>query len=153
MSLILTSPAFADGEIIPDKYTMYHDNLMPPLKWVGAPEGTASFALVIEDPDAPHGTFRHLALFNIPADYRGVAESSDTGSERAMRYARNDFGNQRYDGPRPPTGHGPHHYHFRLAALDVPSLSLPAEIGAAKIWEEACKHAIDRAELVGVYEH
>lgn len=152
MPLTLMSPAFADGETIPVKYTRDDENLMPPLKWTGTPEGTASFVLLVEDPDAPSGTFRHLAVYNIPADRSGLPESVDTGPERSLRFALNDFGNERYDGPEPPKGHGPHHYHFRLAALDVPSLSLPADMGAADIWRQAAKHAIEEAELVGIYE-
>lgn len=69
-----------------------------------------------------------------------------------MRYGQNDFGNSRYDGPEPPEGHGVHHYHFRLAAFDVPSLSVAAQVGAQQIWEEARKHLIEEAELIGTYE-
>lgn len=153
MPLTLMSPAFADRETIPDEFTRYGRNLMPPLKWNGAPEGTRSYVLVVEDPDAPQGTFCHLAAFNIPADYEGLPKSVDTGPDTSIRYATNDFGNQRYDGPQPPAGHGPHHYHFRLAALAVPSLDTPADAGGKAIWQEARKRAIDEAEIVGIFEH
>ncbi|UUP16773.1 YbhB/YbcL family Raf kinase inhibitor-like protein [Nitratireductor thuwali] len=152
MTLTLISPAFAEGDVIPEKHVRDGDNLMPPLKWTGAPEGTGSFALVVEDPDAPSGTFRHLAVYNIPPDQEELPQSADTAPGNRLRYAKNDFGNRRYDGPQPPEGHGPHHYHFRLAALDVPSLDLPAEAGAQEIWREAQKHAIEEADLVGIYE-
>jgi Raf kinase inhibitor-like YbhB/YbcL family protein len=152
MPLSIMSPAFADGETIPKKYTRDSDNLSPPLKWTGAPEKTRSFALVVEDPDAPSGTFRHLAIYNIPADRDRLPESIDTGPDHAVRFGLNDFGNASYDGPEPPQGHGPHHYHFRLGALDVPSLPIPTDLDAEAVWREARKHMIEEAELVGIYE-
>lgn len=152
MSLSLMSPAFADGAGIPEKYSRDGDNLMPPLKWTGVPEGSRSLALIVEDPDAPGGMFRHLAAYNIPADRSGLGESADTGPDHAINFARNDFGNERYDGPEPPVGDKPHHYHFRLAALDVPSLSLPQEAGVEAIWAEAERHMIEETELVGTYQ-
>lgn len=152
MALTLTSSAFAEGQKIPPKFTREGENLMPPLEWSGVPEGTRSLALVVEDPDAPSGTFRHCAIFDIPPDRDGLPQSVDTGHDNALSYAVNDFGNVRYDGPEPPKGHGPHHYHFRLAALDVPSLGVPGRIEAEKVLDEMRKHAIEEAELVGVYE-
>ncbi|HVW91058.1 MAG TPA: YbhB/YbcL family Raf kinase inhibitor-like protein [Devosia sp.] len=152
MSLSLMSPAFSDGAGIPEKYSRDGDNLMPPLKWTGVPEGSRSLALVVEDPDAPGGMFHHLAAYNIPADRNELDESTDTGPDHAISFARNDFGNERYDGPEPPRGDKPHHYHFRLAALDVPSLSLPQEAGVEAVWAEAERHMIEEAELVGTYQ-
>lgn len=152
MTLTLMSPAFADGQPIPGKYTRDSENLSPPLKWTGAPDGVRSYALVVEDPDAPSGTFRHFAAYNIAPDRTELPQSADTGPDAAMRYGRNDFGSEAYDGPEPPHGHGVHHYHFRLAALDVPNLSLPASAGAEAVWKEAEKHAIEETELVGTYE-
>lgn len=153
MPLTLTSPAFAEGDRIPVKYTRDADNLSPPLAWSGAPAGTKSFALVVEDPDAPRGTFRHWGVFNIPADRDRLPESIETGpAARPLRFARNDFGNARYDGPQPPRGHGVHHYHFRLMALDVPSLAIPGDAGVEAIRREAGKHSLAEAEVIGVYE-
>lgn len=153
MPLILSSPAFAEGETIPTKYTRIGDNLSPPLRWSGAPAGTRSFVLMMEDPDAPNGTFHHWAIFNIPPDRDHLSESVETGPDATgLRYGANDFGNARYDGPEPPEGHGLHHYHFQLAALDVPSLSLAADSGAKRIWQEAGKHLLQKAELIGTFE-
>jgi Raf kinase inhibitor-like YbhB/YbcL family protein len=152
MPLTLTSPAFADGQTIPVKYTRDGENLSPPLKWTGVPEGTRSFIVIVEDPDAPRGMFRHWAVYNIPADRDGLAQSVDTGPDHAMRYGRNDFGNSSYDGPEPPQGHGVHHYHFRLGALSVPNLSIPGDAGVERIWKEAEKHLIEEARLTGIYE-
>jgi Raf kinase inhibitor-like YbhB/YbcL family protein len=153
MPLTLISPAFAEGEKIPVKYTPDGENFSPPLAWSGAPDGTRSFVLMMDDPDAPSGTFHHWAIFNIPADRRQLPESLETGPDAiGLRYGRNDFDKARYDGPEPPKGHGPHRYRFRLAALDVPSLAIPAQAGAERIWKEARKHLRDEAELVGIYE-
>ncbi|RCS25676.1 YbhB/YbcL family Raf kinase inhibitor-like protein [Phyllobacterium salinisoli] len=152
MPLTLTSPVFAEGETIPTKYARDGENLMPPLKWTGIPGGTQSFVLIVEDPDAPKGIFRHCAVYNIPADREGLPESIDTSRDNALSYAINDFGNAHYDGPEPPIGDDPHHYHFRLAALDVPRLAIPAKAGAQQIWHEARKHVIEEAELVGIYQ-
>lgn len=152
MTLTLTSPAFAEGQTIPVKHTRDGENLSPSLQWTGAPEGTKSYIVIVEDPDAPSGTFRHWAIYNIPADRDGLPQSVDTGPERAMAYGRNDFGNARYDGPQPPKGHGIHHYHFRLGALDIPRLEIPADTGVQEIWREAEKHLIEEAGLTGTYE-
>jgi Raf kinase inhibitor-like YbhB/YbcL family protein len=152
MSLTLMSPAFAEGSTIPAKFTREGENLMPPLEWSGVPDDARSLALVVEDPDAPNGTFRHCAIFNIPADRDSLPQSVDTGNDNMLSYAINDFGNARYDGPEPPKGHGPHHYHFRLAALDVPTLGVPGGAEAEKVLDEVRKHAIEEAELIGVYE-
>jgi Raf kinase inhibitor-like YbhB/YbcL family protein len=151
MPFTLTSPAFAEGEAIPRKYARDRDNLSPPLKWAGAPAKTRSFALVVEDPDAPHGTFHHWAVYNIDAAADRLGESVETGPDKHA-YARNDFGVARYDGPEPPPGDPPHHYCFRLYALDVPSLAVARSAGAAELKHEAEKHALARAELTGTYQ-
>src|SRR5690606_7446645 len=114
MPLTLISPAFADGQPIPRKYTQDGENLFPPLRWSGAPDGTRSYALLVEDPDAPNGTFRHCAIINIPGTASELPQSVDTAPDwPSLAYARNDRGNAAYDGPAPPQGHGVHHYHFR----------------------------------------
>jgi Raf kinase inhibitor-like YbhB/YbcL family protein len=152
MPLTLTSPAFAEGQPIPVKYTRDDENLSPPLQWTGAPEQTRSFILIVEDPDAPSGIFRHWAIYNIPADRDGLPQSIDTGPDRAIRFGKNDFGNASYDGPEPPKGHGVHHYHFRLGALSVPAIQVPAGRGVEEIWRQAEEHLIEEAELIGTYE-
>jgi len=152
MSLTLISPAFSEGDRIPEKHVRDGDNLLPPMKWSGVPAGTRSFAMIIEDPDAPSGTFRHLGMFNIPPSWEGLPENADALNGGGPRFAINDFGFARYDGPQPPKGHGTHHYHFRLVALDVAHLTVPAKAGVEAIWKEACKHKLDEAELVGTFE-
>lgn len=152
MTFSLISPAFADGQPIPRKHTRFDENLFPSLKWTGSPAGTHSFALIVEDPDAVSGTFRHCAIINIPGNWTELPQSVDTGSEHAIKFIKNDFGNARYDGPQPPAGTGLHHYKFRLAALDVANLSIPEEVGAAEAWKRVRKHLIGEAQLVGTYE-
>jgi Raf kinase inhibitor-like YbhB/YbcL family protein len=152
MSLNLISPAFAEGEKIPRKYARLGENLLPPLKWNGAPHEVRSYVLMIEDPDAPAGTFHHCGIFNIPADWDGLPESADTAPGGGPRFVENDFGNARYDGPQPPKGHGIHHYHFRLAALDVPSLAIAGSAGVEAMWREARKHTLAQTSLTGTFE-
>ncbi|SMF73129.1 hypothetical protein SAMN02982989_4245 [Xaviernesmea oryzae] len=152
MGMTLMSPAFAEGEAIPEKYTRLGENLMPPLKWGGIPQEAKSLALIVEDPDAPSGTFRHCGVFNIPVGWSELSESADTAPGGGPRFSRNDFGNARYDGPQPPRGHGTHHYHFRLAALDVPKLTVPDSAGIETMWQEARRHALSETSLTGTFE-
>ena len=152
MALTITSPAFKHGEVIPTRYTRDGDNISPPLEWHDAPPETQSFVLLIEDPDAPSGTFRHWSMYNIPAGEAGLLQDAAGHGPGGAGEGVNGFGNARYDGPQPPRGHGPHHYHFRLAALDVPRLNIPASAKAEHVWAKAQPHIIAEAEVVGVYE-
>lgn len=153
MPLTLSGSAFAEGGKIPERYTRDGKNVSPPLKWSGAPDDTRSFVLVVQDPDAPSGTFGHWAVFNMSPDTQELPEvASGKPGPQALRQATNDFGNAYYDGPQPPVGHGVHHYHFQLAALDTPNLAIPASAGIQRIWQEAQKHLLEQAELVGTYE-
>lgn len=152
MAFALTSPAFRNGERIPAKYTADGDNLSPPLEWSGAPQGTRSFALIVEDPDAPSGTFRHWGLYNIMPGRTLLPEGVEHGVKtEQMGHAVNDFGHPRYDGPAPPQGHGTHHYRFRIAALDVETLSEAPDVRAGDLWADLRKHVLAEAELVGIY--
>jgi len=148
----LTSPAFQDGGTIPRKYTADGDNLSPPLAWSDPPEGTRSYALIIEDPDAPAGTFRHWGIYNISSGRSMLPEGLEHGVKtEPLGYAVNDFGHRRYDGPAPPKGHGTHHYHFRLAALDVEELAERPDAHVSDLWKEVQQHLLSDAELVGTY--
>ena len=119
--LELTSSGFQNGHSIPVRYTCDGADETPSLSWGEPPLGTKSFALVIDDPDAPNGMFRHWGVFDIPASARSIG-----GSERIGTEVTNDFGKPGYGGPCPPKGHGPHHYHFKLFALDVDTLNIAA---------------------------
>jgi Raf kinase inhibitor-like YbhB/YbcL family protein len=142
--LDLTSTAFADGQSIPTQYSCDGADQPPPLAWGDPPAGTKSFALVVDDPDAPNGTFRHWGAYNIPASARSLAGP--------FYEAVNDFGKPGYGGPCPPKGHGPHHYRFKLFALDADRLDLGAGAKVTEVEQQAEQHALGRAELTGLYE-
>ena len=151
MTLTLRSPAFGNDERIPDRYARGPDNLSPPLEWSGAPEGTRSFALVVEDPDAPRGTFRHWAVHGLEPDRTRLDEGAGQ-RDSDLAQGANDFGNSNYDGPEPPEGDAPHHYHFRLAALDTDHLEVGPRQRAEAVWEAAQGLILEVAELVGTYQ-
>jgi Raf kinase inhibitor-like YbhB/YbcL family protein len=154
MAFSLESPAFRDGDRIPDKYARAGENLSPPLVWKDAPQGTRSFVLVVEDPDAPSGVFRHWGLYDIRPERDRLPEGTTAGAKtESLGHGINDFGNPRYDGPQPPKGHGVHHYHFRLAALDVESLHCDEKAKVADVLNQARPHVIAEAGLVGTYEN
>ncbi len=153
MTLIVASSAFPNGQRIPQRYSKNGGNISPPLEWQDAPRNTRSFAVIVEDPDAPKGTFRHWAVYNVPPAYQGLGEDHGSTQPGApLEMAMNDFGNRGYDGPQPPRGHGTHHYHFRLLALDVPELSLPAGASVRDVLEAAQPHVIAQAETVGTFQ-
>jgi Raf kinase inhibitor-like YbhB/YbcL family protein len=153
MALRIVSPAFPNNERIPERYSKEGGNVSPPIQWTDAPRNTRSFAVVVEDPDAPKGIFRHWAVYNVPPAYQGLDENSGSGSAGSpLEMAVNDFGNRSYDGPQPPRGHGVHHYHFRLLALDVPELGLPAGASVKDVLHAAQAHLIAEAETVGTFQ-
>jgi Raf kinase inhibitor-like YbhB/YbcL family protein len=150
MPLMLISPAFPAGGAIPAEYTCDGADISPPLSWSGAPPGTKSFVLVVEDPDAPSGVFRHWAAFDIPGGWHGL----DKGYGRSrpasgFHEARNDFGRGGYGGPCPPNG--AHHYHFELFAVNRPTLALDPSPTVEGVLRAAEPYAIARTELVGTY--
>jgi Raf kinase inhibitor-like YbhB/YbcL family protein len=145
--LNLTSDAFADGQAIPAHHTCDGSNQSPPLSWGDPPPATKSFVLVIDDPDAPGGTFRHWGAFDIPASTRRIGAGQQAGLQ-----AVNDFDRPGYGGPCPPKGHGPHHYHFKLFALGVDRLNVGPNPKVIDVENEASKHAIAQGELIGTYE-
>jgi Raf kinase inhibitor-like YbhB/YbcL family protein len=121
MTFLLTSDAFTDGESIPAHFTCDGDDVSPSLKWQAWPDGTESFALIMDDPDAPSGTFTHWLIHNINAQARalteGVEKTERPASGEGGMQGKNDFGDIGYGGPCPPGGDA-HHYNFRLYALD-----------------------------------
>lgn len=142
----LTSPAFEHGQRIPRKHTCEGEDVSPPLAWSGVPEGTGSLALVVDDPDAPGGTFTHSRAWGIDAGAGGLGEGEAPPFED-----RNDFGSVGWGGPCPPPGHGPHRYSFRLHALEG-ELELPAGAAKAEVERTIAGRALAVAELVGIYE-
>ena len=145
--LELKSDAFQNGQPIPTQYTCDGADQTPALHWGQPPQGTRSFALVVDDPDAPSGTFRHWGVFDIPASTRSIGGGQRVGTE-----VTNDFGKPGYGGPCPPKGHGPHHYHFKLFALDVDRLEVSPNAKVVDVENAAQRHVIAQAELIGTYE-
>jgi Raf kinase inhibitor-like YbhB/YbcL family protein len=145
MTFTLRSSAFGDGDTIPRQFTCDGKDLAPPLAWSHAPQGTRSFALVMDDPDAPHGTFTHWLLYDIPAT---TAELREGVVGKALQ---NSFGRASYGGPCPPPGHGPHRYVFTLYAVDVPALDLRGRTREA-LERSLRTHTLATARLTGRYE-
>jgi Raf kinase inhibitor-like YbhB/YbcL family protein len=151
----LTSSAFAAGQPIPKKYTCEGDDRSPPLAWAGAPSGTKSFALVVDDPDAPDPNaprmiWVHWVLYNVSSATTTLGEGSSSGAlPQGAIEGRNDFGNVRFGGPCPPIGR--HRYFHKLYALDA---MLPAGKALDKAGlESAMKgHVLAQAELMGTYQ-
>ena len=154
-SLAMRSPAFSPLGAIPSRHTCDGEDLSPPLAWSDPPAGTKSFALIVDDPDAPDPkapktTWVHWVVYDLPAPTRELAEGA--GSDRLPEGARsgsNDWKRQGWGGPCPPIGR--HRYFFKLYALDAPLGDLGAPAKAAL--ERAMQgHVLGRAELVGTYE-
>jgi Raf kinase inhibitor-like YbhB/YbcL family protein len=146
----LTSSAFPKGGKIPTRFTCDGADASPPLAWSDAPKEARSFAIVCSDPDAPKGVWFHWAIFDIPRGSTELAEHCAADATSPPQ-ARNDFGNRGYGGPCPPRGHGRHHYHFKLFALDVARLDVPATASCREVEEAAQSHVLATTELVGVY--
>ena len=150
--LTITSDAFASGQSIPAKYSCIGRNISPPLTWNEPPAGTQSFTLIMDDPDAPIGTWVHWVLYNIPLAKRDLQEDLPmTGKNvdpNASYVGKNSSGNIGYDGPCPPSG--THRYIFKLYALDATISLLP---GATKeqVLKEMEGHILAQGELVGTF--
>lgn len=153
VALILTSSAFAEGGAIPAKHSCDGADVSPPLAWSGAPPGTVTFALIVDDPDAPAGTWVHWVLFNLPSNLmalpEGVPKTDPLRQFGAALQGRNDFRRVGYGGPCPPTGRA-HRYFFRLYALSV---ALPLRSGAGKQEVERAMraHVLAETTLMGTY--
>lgn len=152
MSFSLQSSAFSQGADIPRKFTCDGPDLSPALKWTEPPPGTQSLAIVMDDPDAPVGTWVHWVLYDLPGSTRELPEgiAKKDVLDNGGRQGRNDFGRLGYGGPCPPPGK-PHRYFFKLYALDV---ATTLKSGATKAdLERAMKgHVLAQAELMGRYK-
>jgi Raf kinase inhibitor-like YbhB/YbcL family protein len=147
----LRSSAFPDGTTIPRRFTCDGTDLSPPLDWSDAPETTRSFVLLCDDPDAPAGTWRHWAAYDIPADRAALVEGAAQQGKGFMQ-AINDFQQPGYGGPCPPRGDGIHRYRFRLLALAVDRLPARREPSCQAVEREANKHLLAEATLIGTYQ-
>lgn len=142
----ILSEAFEKGGRIPAKYTCEGENINPPLIFRDAPKEAKSLAFIMDDPDAPDGTFVHWLAWNIPPDAQAVEEGR--GMQDAVEGA-NDNGDIGYTGPCPPSGE--HHYYFRLYALDA-LLTLGPDGTRDELDAAIDEHLIDSAELVAIYK-
>jgi Raf kinase inhibitor-like YbhB/YbcL family protein len=151
----LNSDAFDAGASVPEKHTCDGEDLSPALAWSGTPEGTASFVLIMDDPDAPSGTWVHWVLFNLPADGTTLeeglpkTETVDGGVRQGACWGVNRFSRVGYHGPCPPPGQT-HRYVFRLYALDT-MLDLPGRSTQEAVLSAAEGHVLAEAELMGTY--
>jgi Raf kinase inhibitor-like YbhB/YbcL family protein len=145
MTFKLDSPAFAEGANIPTDFSCEGQDKSPELRWSDAPANTHSFALIVDDPDAPGGTFTHWVLFDIPAATSHLAEA-DQGVGVG---GQTSFGRSGYGGPCPPRGRGAHRYFFKLYALDVNSLRLKAGVSRSEVEAAIKGHVIGQAQLMG----
>ena len=140
----------ADGNI-PAVYTCDGANTSPSLSWSEPPANTKSFALILDDPDAPGGTFVHWVIFNLPLSTRTLPAAVPKQSELpgGARQGRNDFGEVGYGGPCPP-GHAPHHYRFVLYAVDTP-LNLPPGATRQQVEDALKGHVVARGRVISAY--
>jgi hypothetical protein len=144
VSMKIQSPAFADNQKIPSKYTCEGKNISPPLEFSDLPPSTKSIALIVEDPDAPSGTFDHWIVWNLPPSTTHLSEGAAVPFQ-----GRNHYGKAQYNGPCPPPGK-PHRYFFKAYALDT-LLNLSQGIAKADLEEAMKGHIITKSELVGLY--
>lgn len=150
MPFSLEIQAFPDAGIIPVEFTCEGANHSPALSWSGQPAKTKSFALILDDPDAPGGTWNHWLLWNIPATTSHLQENQRPHG--AIRSGTNDFGKAAYGGPCPPKGHGEHRYYFRLFALDIENLNLPAGARREELDRALSAHILATTERIGRFE-
>ncbi len=152
MDMTLTCSAFEPGGMIPEKYTGDGPDVSPPLAWTEPPEGTRSFALICDDPDAPMGTWVHWVVYGIPPETRALAEGvpkTETPASGAKQ-GITDFRSVGYGGPAPPPGK-PHRYFFKLYALDT-ELTLGPRMTKKDVERAMEGHILARAELMGTYQ-
>ena len=150
MAFQIFSAAFSEGGWIPDLHSCQGADISPPLEWSGAPGGTLSFALVVDDPDAPAGNWNHWLLYDIPAKVHNLAQGYKAGSIGLS--GQNDFGKSGYGGPCPPKGHGPHRYFFNLYALNLQTLGLPAGAKRPQLDQAIQGHVLAETRYMGRHE-
>jgi Raf kinase inhibitor-like YbhB/YbcL family protein len=144
MPFTVMSSAFGDGQAVPKQFTCDGNDAPPPISVDDPPKGTRSFAVIVDDPDAPKGTFTHWLTYDIPAEGNSLRAT-------AGKALKNDFGKKGYGGPCPPTGHGEHRYFFTVYAVDVPSLDVHGD-SRADLEAALESHTLAKARLMGRYE-
>ena len=149
MAFQLFSNSFAEGGWIPELYSCLGADISPSLEWSGEPPDTRSFALILEDPDAPGGIWCHWLLYDVAPKVHNLAQAYKPGSLGLN--GKNDFGNLGYGGPCPPRG-GPHRYFFRLYALDLDTLGLAAGAARKTVVEALKGHVLAEAQYMGKFQ-
>ncbi|MEK6619132.1 MAG: YbhB/YbcL family Raf kinase inhibitor-like protein [Nitrospirota bacterium] len=146
----LKSSAFEQGGLIPAKYTCDGPDISPPLSWSDPPVGNKSLALIVDDPDAPSGTWVHWIAWNIPANARVLDEDLPKRESlpNGMKQGMTDFRRVGYGGPCPPSG--THRYFFKLYALDT-TFNLPSSTTKKELEKAMQGHILKQAELIGKY--
>lgn len=155
-ALSLTSTSFQPGQAISDRYSGYGDQQSPELRWTGIPAGAQSLVLILEDPDAPRSTpWVHWVLYNMPASAThltgGLPAEPSLDQPAGATQGRHSGGDIGYFGPMPPKGHGTHHYHFQLFALDS-KLDLPPGADRDEVVRAMKGRVLACGELIGTYE-
>ncbi|MCL4361012.1 YbhB/YbcL family Raf kinase inhibitor-like protein [Candidatus Dependentiae bacterium] len=148
--MILKSNSFGANQEIPEKYTCSGANISPHLVWENAPKHTKSFALIVDDPDAPKKTWVHWVVYNIPATLKEIIEGHEI-EKFGAKPGMNDFGTIKYGGPCPPKGNGFHRYFFKLYALDT-DLKMAADPTKEQVLEAMKGHVLAQAELIGRFK-
>ena len=150
MSFELKSSAFLQDDPIPATYSCDGENISPPLAWTDPPHGTRRFVMILDDPDAPAGTWVHWVLFNLPADARSLPEAvaPDPMLSDGTIHGSNSWNSIGYGGPCPPSGE--HRYFFKLYALDS-ILDLEAGANKEQVLEAMEGHVLAQTELMGTY--
>jgi len=156
MKLTIQSLAFGQGEPIPRRYSGEGEELSVPLNWSGVGEGVKELALIVDDPDAPRAEpWVHWVIYKIPAEVSGLGEGIGAEAELSTPVGalqgKNTSGGIGYQGPMPPPGHGVHHYHFKLYALDT-KLDLKSGADKQALLSAMEGHIVGQGELVGTYE-
>lgn len=148
MTFTLSSTAFRHDSLIPDVYTCDGKDISPQLKWEGAPSKTQSFTLIMDDPDAPMGTWDHWIVFNIPAETKEFSENIKS-LPSGTKVGTNSWGRSDYGGPCPPDRE--HRYDFKLFALDK-TLDLPTGASKHDVLKAMKGHVLGETELMGRYD-
>lgn len=156
MRMIISSRTFQPNQSIPRECTGEGKDTSPELSWSGAPQGTAEFALICDDPDAPTAQpWVHWVIYKIPANVTHLKPGMDTlpaAKEPAgALQGKNSWDTIGYRGPLPPPGHGTHHYHFRLYALDQP-LQVAAGLTKTELLMAMKDRVVAEAEIIGTYK-
>lgn len=156
MTLTIKCAAFEPNAPIPKKHTGEGEDVSPALQWSGIPKEAKELALICDDPDAPTPKpWVHWVIYGLPLGTASLPENVKQGKTLAVpanaRQGITDFGKIGYNGPMPPKGHGTHHYHFKLYALDAP-LNLEAGLTKDAFLAAAKKHILAQGEVIGTYE-